>query len=152
MTAHEDEVQAIVGNRVHVALLLRSLLGRQRPRELLELLHAAPLTTEPVERSVARHRHDPRARVRGDAVARPAGERDEEGLLHRVLGEVDIAERPHERRDRPPRLLAEEAGDRPVLERRYRSTSGLTSTLPRSAAGIRAANSIASSRLPQSTR
>ena len=63
-----------------------------------------------------------------------------------------VAERPHERRDRPPRLLPEEAGDRPVFERGYRSTTGLTSTAPRSAAGIRAANSSASSRLAQSMR
>ena len=134
MAAHEDEAQALVGDLVHVVLLgpLRPgrLGGRQQPRELLELLAPSPLTAQAVDRPVASGDEDPGSGIRRHAVPRPATKRDDERLLHGILCEVDVAERPHERRDRPPRLLAEEAGDRPVLERRYRSTSGLTSTTP----------------------
>ena len=43
---------------------------------------------------------------------RPRLERADEGLLDGLLGEVEVAEDADERRDRPPRLLAEQRGRR----------------------------------------
>ncbi len=47
----------------------------------------------------------------GRAVSRPPLERDDEGLLHRLLGEVEVAEDADQARDRPPRLVPEQAID-----------------------------------------
>jgi hypothetical protein len=64
-----------------------------------------------VDRPVARHRDDPRERVAREAVARPALQRCGERVLYRLLGEVPVADRADERRDRPPEVLAEQALD-----------------------------------------
>ena len=47
----------------------------------------------------------------GEPVAGPALQRDDEGLLHGLLGEVEVAGQPDERRDRPSALFAEQAVD-----------------------------------------
>ena len=46
-----------------------------------------------VDRLVARGRDEPGARVRRAPVARPALERHREGILHRLLGHVRVADR-----------------------------------------------------------
>ena len=46
-----------------------------------------------------------------DAVARPALERDDEGLLHGLLGGVEVTEDADQARDRPSRLVPEQAVD-----------------------------------------
>ena len=78
----------------------------------------------------------------GGAVARPALRGDGEGALGGLLGEVEVAEKADQRRQDAPPLVAEG-----LLEDRYRSTIGRTSTAPpMRAAGIRDASSIAASR------
>ena len=62
------------------------------------------------------------AGLRGSAALGPDLERDEEGVLHRLLGEVEVAEHADERRDRPSRLLAEQAVDG-LVRRAYRRAS-----------------------------
>ena len=52
-----------------------------------------------VDRAVARGCDDPRTGVRRHAVSRPALGRAEEGVLYRVLGEVEITEDAAEDRD-----------------------------------------------------
>jgi hypothetical protein len=44
-------------------------------------------------------------------VSRPALQGHGEGVLDRLLGQVEVAQHPDERRDRPPRLLTEQAVD-----------------------------------------
>ena len=106
---------------------------------------------EPVDRAVARGRRDPRARVVGDPVPRPALQRDREGVLHGLLGEVEVAEHPDERRDRPSRLAPEQAVD-DLRCLAHMSMIGLTSTDPPAAtAGSFWAASMASSRFAHST-
>jgi hypothetical protein len=112
VTAGEHQSQALVRHARCHGLLPRLLRGRRRRRRQLELrrpcaLH--PLAPEPVDRTVARHRHDPRERVVRHAVARPALDRGREGVLDGVLGQVPVADRADERRDRPAEVLAEQA-------------------------------------------
>ena len=99
-----------------------------RAREQLRLAHERLLASDPVDRAVARRRDDPRAWVRRRPVARPALRGPDEGVLHRVLGEVEIAEDAAEDRDATRTLVPVGAGevvyarlrvvdDRPHLDR-----------------------------------
>ena len=63
-----------------------------RAREQLRLARERLLAADPVDRAVPRGRDDPGARVRRRAVPRPALRRDDECVLNRVLGEVEVAE------------------------------------------------------------
>ena len=84
----------------------------------------------------------------GSSVARPALRGDREGLLRGFLGEVEVAEEADQGSEDVSPLVAEG-----LLEDRYHSTIGRTSTAPpRRAAGIRAASSIAASRSSASNR
>src|SRR5581483_541456 len=85
---------------------------RVQARQLLPLPREDALSAEPVDRPVPRGRDDPRARAGGDAVPGPSLERDGEGLLDGVLGQVEVAKRVRESGDRTSPLLAEDAGDR----------------------------------------
>jgi hypothetical protein len=83
-----------------------------------------------------------------------------ERLLHRVLGEIEIAQDPDQGRDRPTLLVPEQAvddgGGRGPYDDGWPSSSksmiGRISTEPSGPTGIFALASIASSRLGQSTR
>src|SRR5262249_47555384 len=106
------------------------------------------LSPDAVDGAVARGRHEPGARVRGLSLARPALCRDGEGLLGGFLGEVEVAEEADQGGEDASPFLAED-----VVEDRYCSTSGRTSIAPpRRAAGMRAASSMAESRLSASNR
>jgi len=71
-------------------------------------------------------------------------------FLDRLLGQVEVARQPDQRRDRPPRLLAEDAVDGPGRVG-HPSTIGRISTKPPWTAGIFFASSIAVSRSSTST-
>jgi hypothetical protein len=106
MAARKDQLEALVGNRG--VLVVGELLCTC---EQLRLACERLLAPDPVDRAVARRRDDPRARVRGRAVARPPLERDRERVLHRVLGEIEIAEDAAENCDAASTLVTEGAGD-----------------------------------------
>ena len=57
----------------------------------------------------------------GTPSARPALQRGHERLLDRLLGGVEVAERPDQGRDRPSRLLSEQAIDDRLI--RYEDAS-----------------------------
>ena len=119
-----------------------------RHRQQVDLLGQGALPADPVDRPVAGRRHQPRTRVGRHAGYGPALRRDRERLLHGVLGPVEVTEEPDQRRQHPAPLVAED-----LLQHGQRCTTGLTSTAPPNrAAGMRAASSIASSRLAASTR
>src|SRR3954447_23217838 len=103
MAAREDQLETVVGDSV-----VRGV-GRRRQRQQRGLeLDGAAVPAQAVQRAVAGHGGDPRRGVVGRAVARPALEGDEEGLLHRVLGEREVAEDADEGRDGATRLAPEE--------------------------------------------
>jgi hypothetical protein len=66
-------------------LFLLALVGLRPPGE--------------VDRPVLRRRHQPRPGVVGDAVARPALERDQQRVLRQVLGQPDVADQPRQAGD-----------------------------------------------------
>jgi hypothetical protein len=75
---------------------------------------------------VARRRHQPCARVAGDAVAQPPVGGDGKRLLRGFLGEVEVAEEADQDRQDAAPFLAED-----LFERRYQYTSeGRISTAP----------------------
>ena len=81
-------------------------------REELRLSRERLVAPDQVDRPVSRRRDDPGAGVRRRSVPRPALDRCREGVLNRLLGEVEVAEDPGEDRDRAAELLAEGGGDR----------------------------------------
>jgi hypothetical protein len=60
--------------------------------KLLQLLRAATLSPEPVDRLVPGGGGDPGSRVLRNASLRPDLHGDDERLLNRVLGKVEVAE------------------------------------------------------------
>ena len=138
VAAGEDEREPVVGDRAHVVLL-----GGQRfePGEQLGLAREGLLAADPVDRAVAGRRDDPGAGIGGLAVALPPLECDRERVLHRVLGELDVAEDAGEDGDGTAPLLPVDP-----RERGQCSITGRSSTDAREATGIRAAIAIAASR------
>ena len=138
MAAREDELEPLVGNRHLVHLVLRRLGQREQAR----LLHERPFAPDAVDRAVPPGGDEPGARVGRRSLARPPLGRDRECLLCGFLGELEVAEEADEVREHAAPLVAED-----LLEDRYDSFSGRTSTAPPSrAAGIRDASSMAVSR------
>ncbi len=113
MADGEDELQALVRDRAHELVLL-VVAAAERAQLGLEgraALGPAPLGADPVDRAVACRGDDPGRRVGRHAALRPALERDEERVLHGLLGTVEVAEDPGEDRDRLSRFAPEQAID-----------------------------------------
>ena len=81
--------------------------------ELLEPPDVAALAaaSQASDGRATRRGRDPRGGVVGNAIGRPPLQRNGEGILHRLLGEVEIAQDTDEGRVDPPRLLAEDTLD-----------------------------------------
>ena len=159
VAAGEDQPEPVVGDATHVGLVSSERLERLQGAELRRLLAKGSLTPQPVDRSIARGRRDPRAGVVGDPAFGPHPHRLRERVLHRVLGQVEVAQDADHRRDRPPLLGPEEAVDDGCGRGRYdgwpsssNTMTGRISTEPRYPIGSFALASIASSRLGHSTR
>jgi hypothetical protein len=137
MAAGEDQLEPFVRNGR--LLVVRELLG---PREKLGLLRERPLPSDAVDRAVPRRRDDPGAGIRRRPVDGPSLRGADEGVLDRILREIEIAEDAAEDRDATCALVAVGTG-----ELVYRS--GLISTVPstRPAASI-ASSSVSTSIMP----
>ncbi len=149
VAAREDQPQPVVLDGAFVHRVPQGLKGRQ-PTEDLRLLGQPSLPAESIDGPVPSGGGDPGPRAVGDPIAGPPFQRHHEGLLDGLLGQVEVAEHPDERRHRPSGLLAEQAGgDAPGVRFGYasggRSITGRMSTTPVVAAGILAAHVIASS-------
>src|SRR5262249_38859337 len=90
--------------------------------------------SQAVERAVARGHLQPAAGVLRDPVARPPLQRSSECILGAFLREVPIAGDADQVRDDPPPLRAEGVAHR--LFGVHAPQTGLTSTVPNSAAGF----------------
>ena len=116
MTAGEDQPQPVVGYRRLGNLVDLVLAGDAQRLEALEVRPLGvqgPRAAQSIDRPVAGDPGDPGPGVGGNAVPRPALERDEERLLDRLLGGVEVAEDPDQGRDRTPGLVPEGAVDDP---------------------------------------
>ena len=104
VAAREDETQPIVFDTLlvrprrvvddgHVGLLARFVerLEAREPPDAVDALEASG-------------RHQPRARIGGNAVPRPLLERRPERLVHRFLGAVEVTEEADQRRQHAPGL------------------------------------------------
>ena len=126
VAAGEDQREPLVGQGVHVFVL-----GRLCPGEQLGLALERPGPADPVDRSIARDGLDPGARPARNACAGPPLERRGERVLHRVLGELEVAEDADQGREDAAPLVPEDA-----LELVYPATSadcitsGRTSIVP----------------------
>ena len=144
MAAGEDQLQPLVGK----ARLLHHVLHGLGHLQQARLLGEHTVAAQAVDRAVAGRDRQPGARIGRGAVARPALGGGRERLLSGLLGEVEVAEEADQAGENAAPLVAED-----LLEQRYLSTSGRTSTAPPiRAAGIRAAISSATSRSSASTR
>jgi len=115
---------------------------------------ALRLAAQPVEGAVARRRRDPRPGVVGDAVLGPALEGDDERVLHRLLGEIDVAEEADERGDGPTGLPPERGLDvqRTMADQEAEKSMTGRSSMHAPGCGILAAHFRASSRLSTSRK
>src|SRR5262249_23244060 len=144
VAAGEDQLKALVGKGRLLHLVLHGLGHVEQAR----LLDERPLAAQAVDRAVAGRDREPGARVGRHPVPGPALGRDRERLLRGFLGEVEVAEEADQAGEQTAPLVAED-----LLEQRYLSTSGRTSTAPPIlAAGSRAASSRAASRSSASSR
>ena len=81
---------------------------------LFEHLHRGALAriargfaAQMIQRAIARGGDDPAGRRGRHTFLRPAHQRFREGVLHRLLGEIDVTEEAHQDRDRASVLAAE---------------------------------------------
>ena len=154
MAAAEEQVETLVAELVGSGTT--GAPARLDRRALA--VDADALAPDHVDRAVVGRADDPRTRLVGDAVARPSDERGREGVLHRLLGQVEVAERADEDADRAAEPRAVDLGDPVgdlVAAHGSRGGSGIrgrTSIEPNRALGMRAAASSASCSVSQSTR
>ena len=117
VAAREDQPQSIVRDGHRIILGGCQVDGGQLlfhgglPPQLLDLRDRQLTPSKPVDRPIASRRGDPRAGVVRDAALGPGLEGADERVLDGLLGQVEVARHPDERRDRPALLLAEQAID-----------------------------------------
>ena len=104
MAAREDELEPLVGDRRLVHVVLHGF----RHVEQAGLRRERAIAADAVDRTVARGGHEPRARVGGRPVARPALGGDRERLLGGFLGEVEVAEEADQAGEDAAPLVAED--------------------------------------------
>ena len=149
MAAGEDQLQPVVSSR------LRRLLPQK-----VELSAIPRVASQPVDRPPSGSRRQPRSRPIGESYIAPTTQRQQQGLLDGLLGQIEIAEAPNERAGQVRGFLAEDASDGGIYVGRLTASSlgrgdvaaswiGRTSTVPR--AGQVFAICRASSRLSTST-
>src|SRR3954469_18302122 len=148
MTAGEYQTQPIVAHRGLLVQLVDRFLGGVQQHGLRVLVLACRLPAQTINRAIARRRDDPTHWTRRRAAHWPSLERDDERVLHRLLGDVDVAKEPHEHRHRAAMLFTEDALD---VDQRLPSLNGRTSIGSVVARAILAAQPSAASRSGAST-
>src|SRR5207244_3943578 len=130
MAAGEDQPQPIIA--------FHGINAHGLSFELSELLSIASPASELVGRLAAGGRQQPGTRFLWNAVCRPVLDRLEQRLLDQLFRQVEVPQRPDQRRRQPASLLPENGGERGVggglgLDQRCgspRSITGRTSTGP----------------------
>ena len=106
MTAGEDQSQLIVGDRVRIERRRLDRGDRFVGSICLHLLREADAAPNAVDGLVSGRLDDPRTWIIGNAGGRPLIDGRGERLLRRLLGDVEIADEPDERRDDPAPIRA----------------------------------------------
>ena len=103
MTAGEDEPQPVVLDGFAVPW---SGLVDDRIHLLGDILHRVEsrASAYAIDGLEATGRYEPRARIRGDAIARPLLERRAESVVQRLFGEVEVAKQPNQRGEHAARF------------------------------------------------
>src|SRR4029453_9692402 len=116
VAAREDEAKPVV---LHGALpFWRAgiVVAARKDRRLAQQFPSTRLAAQAVYGAVAGGRRDPRAWVGRQAVACPLAQGDRERVLHRILGDIDVAEDADQGSDRSAGLLAEDPADLGLIE------------------------------------
>ena len=114
MTAGEDQPQPVVDDRalvLHGWLLVLGVQARQLGQPL-GAIHDRSVPAQAIDRPPPRGGRDPGAGIGRDPVAPPRRDRGLEGVLHRVLGELEVARLADERRQHDRALVVEGARER----------------------------------------
>jgi hypothetical protein len=106
MAAGEHEPQPVVGQRPVEQIGRIVTLGRQPLRDLLVPGFEARASPDAVDRLEAACRNEPGARIVRYAIPRPLRDCRREGLGERLLGEIEVAEQPDQRRENAARFVA----------------------------------------------
>jgi hypothetical protein len=106
MTTSEDQPQHVVVEGCAVFLRQDCRIEQRLMRQLGLLRAKGDLPANAVDRLVARHIDQPRPRIGRHVRRRPALQRGSKGLLERILGKIEIADKTDQRGERPPRLVA----------------------------------------------
>ena len=115
VAAGEDQPQPVVDDRalvVHGRLLMAGLLQPCQLGQALGAVGDGPVPAQAIDRAPPGGGGDPCPRVGRDAVAPPHGDRPLEGVLDRVLGELEVADLADERGQHHRPLVAKRARDR----------------------------------------
>src|SRR4029453_11722833 len=110
MATGEDQSEALVGYLVHV---VSTRLERPQLLSLSFLDRSNAFASEAIYRLVASGEDDPCPWIMRNSSLRPGSQRLQECVLNGVFGQIEAARRSDQSRDRPPRLLAEQAGESP---------------------------------------
>jgi hypothetical protein len=84
------------------------VLGGVGHLEQTGLRHQRAIPANPVNRAVARGRHQPRTGIGGRSLARPPLGRDRKRLLRGLLGDVEVAEEADQRSEDASPLVAKD--------------------------------------------
>src|SRR5579883_3637297 len=107
MAAGEDELEAFIGNRsiVHVLYSSLLLLLKQSLKQGLFARQRA-FTSQAVNGLMAGRCQKPGTWIARRAINRPAFKRHQQGVLQRILGQLEISHCADERRKDAPRLAS----------------------------------------------
>ena len=106
MAAGEDEAQPIVFDDLGVPRRGRVVGdGLDLVGDIVDRIEPG-VPADAVDGLEASGGHEPRARIRRHAIARPLLERGAKGVVQRFFGEIEVAEQANERREDAPRLGA----------------------------------------------
>src|ERR1700678_194964 len=107
MTAGKDQAQPIIFNGVLVIGPFRRTPSRfEISHELVLRRIKSCSSTQSINGFESSCRNQPWSRVIGYSALRPQAQRSRKGLVHRLLGKIEIAEQSNQRRQDPSRIHA----------------------------------------------
>jgi hypothetical protein len=106
MAAGEDEAQPVINHSAVGRIKHQRVLKRGEPLDLVPFLPEAGAPAQVVDCPMPRRADKLRARVRGGPLRGPLLERSSEGLLHHLLGKIEVVEEADQGGKDAPRFLS----------------------------------------------